>query len=233
MCEKLEHNVITTSKGIGVENHPFNNPDDLAGARYLIVGSFPPYRFSIKHKQLNKNDVDWFYGSKDNDFWGKGGVDGLLQCALGCQGKVLATKEERKIFCENRGIAFLDLFQTIKRYDNLSSDSNIFPIEIVDLTYYLDRYDDITTIFFTSSWVEQIAKKEYLRINRDNLPLNRKGEKPTSVEGGVFYRFKEGKKSVKIRKLTSPSPMNSGNFQSKLEKWRNAIKNTGLDKMVF
>lgn len=231
MSETLEHNVITTSEGIGFEKHPFNNPDDLAGARYLIVGSFPPYRFSIK--KLNRGDVDWFYGSKDNDFWGKGGANGLLQCALGCQKAVLATKEERKKFCENKGIAFLDLFQTIKRYSDLSSDSNIFPIEIVNLTYYLDKYDDITTVFFTSSWVEQIAKKEYLRINRDNLPLNEKGKKPTSVEGGIFHRFKEGKRPIKIRKLTSPSPMNVVNFENKLEKWRDAIKNTGLDKMMF
>lgn len=55
------------------EEHPFNDIDSCCNsqAEYLIVGTFPPRRFFTK--ELEADDVDWFYGSKDNAFWGVGG----------------------------------------------------------------------------------------------------------------------------------------------------------------
>lgn len=160
MSEKEVNGVRVDCGGINEEIHPFNNIDDLKGAKYLIVGTFPPHRFVTK--KLQKDDVDWFYGSRDNDFWGKEGCGGLFQRALGCENTILKTAKDRKDFCIKKGIAFLDLFQVIKRYENLSSDSNIFPIKIVDLVHYLEKNQDIKAILFTSLWVEQIAKKRIL-----------------------------------------------------------------------
>ena len=81
MCEVKKHNVATTDEGIGIEIHPFNNPNDLKGARYLIVGTFPPHRFGVETKVVNQDEsilttdeygdeVFWFYGSKNNEMWG-------------------------------------------------------------------------------------------------------------------------------------------------------------------
>lgn len=236
MCEVKKHNVVTTDEGIGIEIHPFNNPNDLKGARYLIVGTFPPHRFGVETKVVNQDksilttseygdEVFWFYGSKNNEMWGENGKGGLLQEVLGYKGEPLNTKAMRKKFCECQEIAFLDLFQVIKRYGDLSSDSNIFPIEIVNLVHYLEENPNIEAVLFTSTWVEQIAKKEYLRINKEKL--EEAGKKTDYVERGVFYRFKNGDE-VKIFTLPSPSPSNSDGIDNKKHKWLEifgAIKN--------
>lgn len=156
---------------------------------------------------------------------GENGKSGLLQSALGFKDKVLDIKQARMDFCKEHNIAFLDLFQVIKRYGDLSSDSNIFPIEIVNLVHYLEENPNIEAVLFTSTWVEQIAKKEYLRINKEKL--EEAGKKTDYVERGVFYRFKNGDE-VKIFTLPSPSPSNSDGIDNKKHKWLEifgAIKN--------
>lgn len=225
MSEKEVNGVRVDCGGINEEMHPFNNVDDLRGAKYLIVGTFPPYRFGIEPKNQNKSilttdeygdEVFWFYGSKNNEMWGENGKGGLLQKALGDENEVLSNKQARIDFCKKHNIAFLDLFQVIKRYGDLSSDSNIFPIEIVNLVHYLEENPNIEAVLFTSTWVEQIAKKEYLRINKEKL--EKAGKKTDYVERGVFYRFECGDE-VKIFTLPSPSPSNSDSSDNKLLKW--------------
>ena len=112
---------------------------------YLIVGTFPPSRFvgemkntkdGYLHTVDSKNEVikevDWYYGSKDNEMWGHNGEKGLLQESLGSN-EILSTKESRIEFCKKYGIVFLDLFQTINRYADSALDENIFPLEVVNL----------------------------------------------------------------------------------------------------
>ena len=216
MCEVKKHNVITTSEGIGTEIHPFNNPDDLKGAKYLIVGTFPPHRFVSG--DLKQNDVNWFYGSQDNSFW-----DLLGELV----GKFDSNAEQRKEKCKLNQIAFLDLFQVIMRYGTLSGDEDIFPIEIVDLVYYLEKNEHIEFVLFTSKWVEKIAKKEYLRKNNQRLKEN--GKKTDYIEDKTFYRF-ECKSNVKVYTLPSPSPSNGDSFSGKKSKWEQIFDEIGFSK---
>lgn len=242
-----------TSEGIGEENHPFNNPDDLKGAKHLIVGTFPPHRFGIVDEEDRKNktilttkeygdEVFWFYGSKNNEMWGVNGRGGLLQSALGFEDTVLDTKKSRIDFCQSKNIAFLDLFQKIKRYGRLASDSYIFPIELVDLIQYL-RNSEIQTIFFTSGWVMDIAKKEYLRTNQNYLKelylrKNRreKEEYIDYVANQCFYlesrdqrdKTMEDQNGIKLIHLASPSPFAKNKSEEKLKQWQDAFKKGGL-----
>lgn len=250
MSEKKIEIVEITSEGIGEEKHPFNNPDDLKGAKHLIVGTFPPHRFGVETRVVNQDEsvlttseygdeVFWFYGSKDNEMWGKNGKDGLLQSALRCENDVLDNKQARIDFCKDKHIAFLDLFQKINRYGESASDSHIFPIEIVNLTHYLRQYKNIENVFFTSEWVMKIATDEYKRINKEYLETLR-GEgyriKKASnqllevnyVIGKVFVV--NDKHEVKFYGLPSPSNSARGSFETKLSKWQDAFKNAGLIK---
>lgn len=246
MSEKNIEIVEITSEGIGEEKHPFNNPDDLKGAKHLIVGTFPPHRFGIEPKNQNKSilttdeygdEVFWFYGSKDNEMWGENGKGGLLQSALGYEDEILNTKEARIKFCKKHNIAFLDLFQKINRYGKSASDSHIFPIEIVNLTHYLRQDKNIENVFFTSEWVMKIATDEYKRINKGYLETLRKegyrikkaGNQLLEVNyviGKVFVV--NDKHEVKFYGLPSPSNSARGSFETKLSKWRDTFKEAKL-----
>ncbi|ANV98589.1 hypothetical protein BBW65_07180 [Helicobacter enhydrae] len=86
-----------------VESHSYNDESAILDpdTQYLIVGTFPVVGTNL--------EVEWFYGSKDNSFWGQGGKDGLIQQVFSCD-DILDTKEKRQEFMRQRGMAFVDLF---------------------------------------------------------------------------------------------------------------------------
>lgn len=235
MSEKEVNGVLVDCEGIDEETHPFNNPSDLKGAKYLFVGTFPPRRFYTK--ELEKGDIDWFYGSKKNEFWGVGGKKGLIQQALSCDDE-LDTFEKRKEFCQKRHIAFLDLFQKIYRYGESASDSNIFPIAKVNLIHYLKENSEIEAVFFTSGWVMDIAKKEYKRLNRTYVEeLHKNGYVIKSAKntpklevdcviGNVFVledSERNQTREVGIYALKSPSSSAKTSSNAKVEQWRKIL----------
>lgn len=259
MSEVKVETIEMTSEGIKDEEHPFNNPDDLTNdekpTKYLIVGTFPPHRFGVETRVVNQDksilttdeygdEVFWFYGSKNNEMWGENGKGGLLQKALGYENEVLNNKQARMDFCKDQNIAFLDLFQKIKRYGKLASDSYIFPIALVDLLYYLNNNGNkIETIFFTSGWVMDIAKKEYLRTNQNYLKKlylrKNKREKEGDIDyvtNNCFYlesrdeesKTMEHQKGIKLIHLASPSPFAKTTSGDKLKQWQDAFKEAKL-----
>lgn len=218
---------------------------------YLIVGTFPPSRFIGKGKNVkegylytvdSKNEVikevDWYYGSKDNEMWGSNGEKGLLQESLGSN-EILPIKESRIEFCKKYGIIFLDLFQTINRYADSALDENIFPLEIVNLLEYLKQYPKIKGILFTSEWVMKIAKKEYLKENKKFLEKLRNktdnvvkigNERVSSeyVQKNTFLvqtrEDSEDYQEVKIARLTSPSSCAKKTSEEKKNNWKKAFE---------
>lgn len=248
MSEVKVKKIEMTSEGISEEEHPFNNPDDLKGARHLIVGTFPPHRFGVKTRVVNQDksilttdeygdEVFWFYGSKDNEMWGKNGKGGLLQSALRYENEVLDNKQARIDFCREHKIAFLDLFQKINRYGKSASDLHIFPTEIVNLTHYLRQDKNIENVFFTSEWVMKIASDEYKRINKEYLEtlrgegyrIKKAGNQLLEINyviGKVFVV--DDKREIKFYGLPSPSNSARGSFETKLSKWQNAFKEAKL-----
>ena len=48
--------------------HPFA-PEIPEGATKLIIGTMPPYRFCNTDEMLYDDDVNFYYGSRDNYFW--------------------------------------------------------------------------------------------------------------------------------------------------------------------
>ena len=51
------------------EQHPWIVFPETKKGNKLILGSFPPKRFTINPQNLPKNDINFFYGSSDNKFW--------------------------------------------------------------------------------------------------------------------------------------------------------------------
>lgn len=53
-----------------VEHHPWKMfPNNTNISKKLIIGSFPPNRFTNHNERKTKCDMDFFYGSKDSGFW--------------------------------------------------------------------------------------------------------------------------------------------------------------------
>ena len=52
------------------EIHPWSLFPKTGVCSKLIVGSFPPNRFTSHEEKRSQLDMDFFYGSKDSGFWG-------------------------------------------------------------------------------------------------------------------------------------------------------------------
>ena len=48
--------------------HPYE-PFIPLNAEKLIIGTIPPIRFCIKEREIFDDDVNFYYGSRDNAFW--------------------------------------------------------------------------------------------------------------------------------------------------------------------
>lgn len=167
----------------------------------------------------------------------------MIQQALNCDDE-LDTFEKRKEFCQERHIAFLDLFQKIDRYADSSLDENIFPIVVVNLVECLKRAKAIKAVLFTSDWAMKIAKKEYLRVNQTLLKkLNEKEHKIIDEKGEekVSYKYVTKKtflieendkkiRHIKIEKIDSPSSSTKQALENKIKQWRDVFKKIGLLK---
>lgn len=185
------------------ETHPFK-PFIDESTKYLIVGTIPPHRFCQK-EQLEENDINWYYGSKDNDFW-----------------EIIATifdkpfdnisKEGCQEFSKKYYIGFIDLFYEIIRHNKSSSDSDIVPLSYIDIFEIINKYENITTILFTSGYVQKLANKVF----------NAKYKKYVSRINLIFPEIKINDERNKIKwiHLKSPSKRNNIKLTNKKTEWK-------------
>jgi G:T/U-mismatch repair DNA glycosylase len=186
---------------ITYEVHPFTPyiPDD---STCLIVGTIPPHRFcedSCTKKKFGKlqdgDDIDWFYGSKDNALWNY--LDEKAK-----------TKLERMAWADNCKIGFFDLYYKVIRYKKLATDSNIVPIQFRDIFACIEQYQSIEKILCTSQLVFRLLADMYL------LKYNkyRNGNKLTI-----------GNREVEMVVMPSPSSLNRETEQNKANKWQQIL----------
>lgn len=132
------------------ETHPWIRFPKNNNATKLILGSFPPQRFTKKHKSLKYNDVDFFYGSIDNTFWD-----------LFCKTQNIEINwrndlESFKKYLLNNSWMISDIILETKRKNTTSLDRDLdvqsWNIEVIkDIL----KKNKIETIYFTSKWVQK------------------------------------------------------------------------------
>ncbi len=144
-----------------METHPYM-PFVPKGASKLILGSLPPWRFTIdddpavnKLKILRDGDIDFYYGSRSNRFW-------MILSEVFNSGK-LNTSDKIKLLLRNRKIAISDVVHRCRREPAQSAlDQNLKDIEFNnDIRNILMRNHSISTLLFTSSFVERIFYKYF------------------------------------------------------------------------
>lgn len=124
-----------------VEQHPLEPflPD---GAQILFLGSFPPPR--------NKWSMEFFYPNWINDHWRIQGeiwfqdrdhfVDKENHCFR---------VEQIKAFCREKGIAFYDTAQAVRRLKNNASDAFLEVVQPTDIRALLVKIPRCKTIITT------------------------------------------------------------------------------------
>ncbi len=133
------------------EVHPFVRfPQSGNQAKYLILGSFPPNKFSIYPDQCSKRDERFFYGSKDNSFWD------LFIKAQDLDLKWPDNILQLKKWIEINGWQVTDIVAKASRRKNTALDSDLIPltwnVEVVDSIL---SENPIEKIVFTSNWVKE------------------------------------------------------------------------------
>ena len=128
--------------------HPYS-PYIPEGAEKLIIGTMPPYRFCHKDtEKLFTADVDFYYGSKDNDFWRL--LSGILGTELHFLGTEQAINEGKELLrIVNAGVA--DIINSCYHNEGKSSDTSLNVISLFDISELLFLNPNIKELIYTSS----------------------------------------------------------------------------------
>ncbi len=133
------------------ESHPFVRfPDKDNNASKLILGSFPPNKFTDYTERKTRCDIDFFYGSKDNSFWE------LFISATGLKFRWPDDFEELKDwFAVNRWV-ISDIVRITTRKKDSAIDSDLCPVEWnTHIINDILQNNPIQSILFTSNWVKK------------------------------------------------------------------------------
>jgi hypoxanthine-DNA glycosylase len=177
-----------------METHPYK-PFVPKCATKLILGSLPPWRFTVdddqevnKLKNLQDGDIDFYYGSRSNRFW--------MILSEVFKLKSPDTPDKIKMLLRNRKIAISDVVHRCRREPPRSAlDQDLRNVEfnhgIKDI---LIKNPSIKTILFTSLFVEKLFHESFSAF----------AEKDNSNKGIILQ---DDGRRIKTVVLYSPSNM--------------------------
>lgn len=188
-------------------NHPYK-PYIPQNATKLIIGTIPPYRFCIKPQKLFDNDVNFYYGSKDNYFWD------LLSEVTGTQLERKNSEEainQRKTLLTKLNIGITDVVEKCIHKNEKSDDASLEQIMHKPIKELLLQNPKIDTLIYTSNFVikqiNQIADKSY-----------HSWEIPRKV--GIVI-MNEKKYNVIVLYSPSPTALRSISAETRLTQYKN------------
>jgi G:T/U-mismatch repair DNA glycosylase len=201
--------------------HPFE-PFIPEGANKLIIGTMPPPRFCKNH--LEDDDVNFYYGSRDNDFW-------LLLAEitntddLHYENTPDAIEQRKKILVDLKS-GITDIVKTCVHEGGHASDKDLSDIEYNDIQSLLKEHPQISTLIYTSEKVKRYIN-EHLRIN-GHLRTYHSSEDKTKRKWSININNK--KYDVII--LYSPSPRALGRVskEKRKEQYREVFLTLNFEK---
>jgi len=185
--------------------HPFE-PFIPTNAKTLIIGTIPPPRFCKMPNELYDDDVNFYYGSKDNYFWPL--VGEIFQEQFEFKNNK-SSINQRKTFLEKLNIGITDIINSCIHSDNSAKDDDLKEIVQKNIKSILSKYPSIETLIYTSGFVKKQMNRQFNTYHSIN-PNNSK-EQSIKIDGKLYH--------VKI--LLSPSPlglMNLGDGGAKKRK---------------
>lgn len=171
--------------------HPFEAFVPVNSTK-LIIGTIPPQRFCTGQQKLFEDDVNFYYGSRDNYFWGIMGK--IFDAKFDYQNTEKAV-EQRKDLLRNLRIGITDIVDECIHIGGSAADKKLEITKCRDIKYLLQQNPSIYTIIYTSEFVKTLVNKQ-LGVYHSIDPNNKKRQ-----------TFKYENKIYQVRILYSPSPM--------------------------
>ena len=132
--------------------HPYA-PFIPDGADKLIIGTIPPARFCNKSFPLHMDDVNFYYGSRDNSFWE---LMGLIFGKKFDRSNTSNAVNQRKEFLRSISAGITDTITECIHVDGSASDNKLLIIEYhCGLSELLDNHQGIKTLIYTSNFVKR------------------------------------------------------------------------------
>jgi G:T/U-mismatch repair DNA glycosylase len=182
------------------EEHHFSTfiPEN---ANTLIIGTFPT------HKHNYKNTFCFYYGSKDNNFWNV--IEQTFKHKFKFNQGEAAVEERKEFFIRNK-IGITDMIANCYRKGRSSSDTSLYPLELMDIVGLLNQFASIEKLVLTSrsGMVSTLGlfKVHLLQKNIEAPKLTQKGDK--IIEGSFQHNNRNIK--VLVPYSTSPKLINGG-----------------------
>lgn len=171
--------------------HPYE-PFIPEGADKLIIGTIPPYRF-CQEDELFSDDVNFYYGSRDNYFWEI--MSEITDSTLHFENTEEAIRERKDLLTQlNAGMT--DIIESCTHIDGKSDDASLCNIKTKDIATLLSKYQNITELIYTST------SNTIIHFMNNSIKTNHSWSKENKLDGNIVI---DGKKYI-VRKLYSPSP---------------------------
>jgi G:T/U-mismatch repair DNA glycosylase len=148
------------------ETHPWVKfPESSSKNRKLILGSFPPNKFTT-HQQIKTNcDMDFFYGSRDNYFWQ------LFSDALDLNYKFPDDLDNLKNYLVEKKWIVSDIVLECTRNNDTAYDNDLRVSKWnKSIINEIMNNNPIQTIYFTSRWVKENFDR-HIKINKGNSSI--------------------------------------------------------------
>jgi len=142
---------------IELYQHPFE-PYVPENAKKLILGTMPPHRFCAQPQEIGNDDVNFYYGSKDNGFWD---ILGDITNNIFDQKNNGDSIQQRKDFLNNYNLAIADIIYQFTRCGQSALDTSLCVYKLRSITDVLEKNQNIELILFTSGEVEKYFKKQF------------------------------------------------------------------------
>lgn len=162
-------------EGIELERHPWE-PFAPAGAKVLIMGTFPP--------QPKRWSMDFYYPNRTNDFWPMMGLIffGDRNALLESDGKKFDLDAIKRLLTE-KGIALNDTGRTVRRLKGNASDKFLEIVEPVPLFDLLATMPDCMAVATTGEKAAGVV------ADLTGTPLPKMGERIAGPDGLQIWRM--------------------------------------------
>jgi hypoxanthine-DNA glycosylase len=175
--------------------HPYEvfiNPS----TQKLIMGTLPPPRFSTK--ELKKEDVDFPYGSCDNQLWRV--IDKIFNLNFLYDNSIQAINQ-RKDFLVKNHIGICDIVASCNREKIDASDIGMRDVILRDILGYLEKYPNIDTIIFTGGYCKNSPEYFLRKLLKENQIKYENIDKEIPKRNRFYFK----KRYINTISLTSPS----------------------------
>lgn len=171
--------------------HPFE-PYIPADSEKLIIGTIPPPRFCKEPYRLYEDDVNFYYGSRDNYFWCI--LEEVFETKLE-YGNTEQAVQQRKDLLKKLKIGITDIVDSCIHIENSAADSVLKEIRHKDIRLLLQEHPSIITLIYTSEFVKKLMN-EHLKTYH-SIDQNNRKKQSLKIDGKLYQ----------VKVLYSPSPL--------------------------